>query len=145
MHSLRVILGGTRSVMICSYADLKAFMTEKQVPCETHKQVYDYVLSFTESRAAEFKACGQCIDGGKIYYTTQGPGEALFIPVGFINAERVINNTHVYGVKFAGIFKGGSFASKAKERLAKFLSAEEAKAAVPVAFSKWLATVSEAE
>ncbi len=91
MSSVRYVLQGTRKVVLISLVDLLPFMTEKETsgavlanPLRTQRAEV-FLAKMTTQHMEEFLSRQSCV-----WFVTLSPGDMLYIPAGFLAAERTM-------------------------------------------------------
>ena len=87
LASLRLVIRGNRTLLCSSVADVLQLMDECGIPTKTQKDpsaVWSFYMDLTEQMATRMLE-----GGGKIFQCTQGPGDLLYLPYGYVFAEKV--------------------------------------------------------
>eukprot|EP00435_Cladocopium_sp_Y103_P054893 s381_g18.t1 len=87
LASLRLVLRGTRTVLCSPVSDVLNLMNECGIPLKTQMDssaVWSFYMDLSEQMAQKMVD-----DGGKLFQCTQGVGDILYIPCGYVFAEKI--------------------------------------------------------
>ena len=100
LASLRLVLRGNRTLLCSPVSDVLQLMAECGIPSKTQKDasaVWSFYMDLSEQLAQKMLE-----GGGKIFQCTQGPGDMLYLPYGYVFAEKV-GDADCLGVVLRGL------------------------------------------
>ena len=109
--SVRYVSQGCRTVICASVVDIAASMKKHGVAKITFPGLWKHFLDLNENGLQDLLATG-----GRLFSLTQGAGDLLYMPCGFVWAEKISQSSDCHGIVLRGLVTS-THDSMAKKRV----------------------------